>query len=755
MKLSEQERSRNRALIDSLAGGAPPYTQKEADANGIQVNVNDLSLARLAHEARQQLYKAFFTTSELFTCRTDIGPSHKRQERGSIVTKEINRLIKRSLPYFETSRSKFASVILHGNGPSCWNTKERWCPDPLEIGDVLIPSGTLLTFSNLPFFAVCRAYTAAELNRLTTGPKVDPGWNIPVVKKAIKWAEEESSRLMGSNWDDFWNPERQFERFRENSGFYATDIVQKISCLDFFYWDDSDKNEGWRRKIVLDGYSSNTGMSDKNIIGGRDEFLYDGGNRVYASHINEIIHFQFADLAAKSPFTYHGLRSLGFLLYSVCHLQNRLRCSFNESVFEGLMMYMRVKSGDEAERALKIQLANRGIIDESVQFLSPAERWQPNERLAALGLRENDSIIRANSSSYVENVFPSDKTERTKFEVQAQVNAMMTLISSALEQAYKYQTFEYFELFRRFCIPNSRDPDVREFRVRCLKRGVPEKMLTPECWDLEPERVMGSGNKTLEMTIAQQLMEWRSAFGPEAQQVILHDAVLAITDDAAKARALVPEQPTTSAAAQQAMFSFGTLMSGGEVKFGDNVNRIDIVETLLGELALKVGQIMRTGSMTTQQEVMGLQNVGAHIDRLIKQIAQDKPSRERAKLYAQKLGSLMNEVKGMAQRVAEEMASKNGDGGVDAETRGKVEAMLITAKAKAANSRESHALKTAQRIAQDQSKQERDQQKHALEMQNEVASAELEATVADIKAAAEIKREGAKATVAPKEPSND
>jgi len=38
--------------------------------------------------------------------------------------------------------------------------------------------------------------------------------------------------------------------------------------------------------------------------------------------------FQFADLSAVAPFRYHSVRSLGWLLYAVINLQNRLRCKF-------------------------------------------------------------------------------------------------------------------------------------------------------------------------------------------------------------------------------------------------------------------------------------------------------------------------------------------------------------------------------------------------------------------------------------------
>lgn len=768
MRLVEFGRSSNRDKIDQLAAGYPPIPPAEAEANGIEVNSNDLSLARLSHDARAQLYQGFFKPGNAFTARTDMGPIHKRSDRGSVVTKEVNRCIKRSMEYYELSRSEIAQDVLHGTGIGAWNTKQMWCPDPTAIVDVLIPSNTLLTFKNLPFFAICRNYTAEELYRLTHGPKVDSGWNIPVVMEAIRWAEKETQRLMGNTWNDaYWAPEKLTQRVVENSGLYASDMVQPISLIDFFFYDCESKDSGWKRRIIFDawgGYSTYQGGTadtkttpEKNIIGGRNQWVYNSGDRVYASKLSEIIHFEFADLTPMAPFRYHTVRSLGHMMYDACHLQNRLHCSFAEAVFEQLMQYFRVDSRDDSERALKIQLMNRGLIDPSVHFLSPEERWQPNAQLVEMGMAQYRRIIEDNSSSYVQNQnFSRDRTEKTKFQVQAEVNAMMTLVSAALQQSYRYKLGEYQEIFRRFMIPNSRDPDVREFRVRCLKRGVPEKMLVPEAWDLEPERVMGSGNKTLEMAIAQQLMEWRAAFGPEAQQTILHDAVLAITDDAAKARALVPETPKLSDAAHDAMLAFGSLMAGAEVQFRPDQNRIDLVETLLGELALKIGQLARMGNLVSSpQELLGLQNVATTIGKLIAQIEQDKPERERAKRYQQALGKLVNEIKGFAQRLQEQIQSQNGDSGVDEETKAKIQAMLITAKAKAANTRESHAQRTAQRAAQFELEQQRKQDEHNLEMQREIQRQQVEDTATDIRTAAEIQRDRAKAAAEPKEPASE
>ena len=144
MRLVEFGRSANRDKIDQLAAGYPPYAASEAEANGIEVNSNDLSLTRLAHDARSQQYQGMFKPGNAFTVRTDMGPLHKRADRGAIVTKEINRFIKHSMEYYELSRSEIAQDVLHGIGIGVWNTKQMWCPDPTAIVDVLIPSNTLL-----------------------------------------------------------------------------------------------------------------------------------------------------------------------------------------------------------------------------------------------------------------------------------------------------------------------------------------------------------------------------------------------------------------------------------------------------------------------------------------------------------------------------------------------------------------------------------------------------------------------------------
>ena len=755
MKLADWPRSFNRGLINSLFNGEPPYSKQEERDNNIEVNFNDLSSTRLGHDARMQGVQAVMKPGNFFSARTDAKPVHKRHTWQTVVTKEANRPMRKSPVYFETIRAQVGQNVLHGISPTHWDDRDKWNGRLKGVEDVLIPSRTELTMENLQFFAIYQSYTGHQLQKMTSGPKVDPGWNMDMVKYMIDWVDEQAQTLMGTTWPEVWSPEKMGERVKEDGGLYASDAIPTIDVYDFYFWNDDGKAAGWNRRMIVDTYGGpGAGGAnkepprysvDEKKKGAKGHFLYNPGNRKYGDKLSDIITFQFADLSAVFPARYHSVRSLGMLLYAVCHLQNRLRCKFNEAVFEAMMMYMRVKSADDAERALKIELISRGIIDESVSFLKPDERWQVNEALAQMGLAENEKLIMQNSSSYTAGQAQreNEPERKNRWQVMAEANASVALISPAMMQANKYKGFEYEQIFRRLCRKNSRDPDVRQFRVNCLKQGVPEKILVPEAWEIEPEQIMGAGNKTLEMSMAQQMMELRPLLDPEPQRQVLRNVVLAITDSASEAESLVPDQPVrVTDSVHDAQLVSARLMQGLPVAMKTGVNHIEYVETLLADMALIIQRIEQHGGMAKPEEVTGLQNMGQHIAEHIKIIAQDPEEKSRVKQEGDNLGRLMNLVKAYAQRIQEQQQKQagNGHGGPDPETQAKVQASLITAKAKAANTRESHAQKTAQRQVTFEQQQKQREDEHRLELQRRAREIKLEETAKDIQTAAEMRR---------------
>src|SRR6188508_2270728 len=126
-------RSENRARINRLFNGEPPFTESEAEDNHAHVNVNDLAGPHLLHQARQQFTNAFTKPGNFFKNTYDSGPAHKRREWASLTTSHINKMMKKHLPHMESQRAVWAQVCLHGIGPRMWDNRDYWCADMVGI----------------------------------------------------------------------------------------------------------------------------------------------------------------------------------------------------------------------------------------------------------------------------------------------------------------------------------------------------------------------------------------------------------------------------------------------------------------------------------------------------------------------------------------------------------------------------------------------------------------------------------------------
>lgn len=779
--LGDYPRGINRARINDLANGLKPYTTEQEQDNNIQVNFNDLSLTRLAHDARSQMNNGLFKTGNTFSARTDWGRPEKTSEWGITVTNAAMKYIRRSVDYYEGQRSKFGNGILHGIGPKVWETDDDWCSVPLDVGDVLIPSNTLLGFRNLPLFVIRRSFTGMELRKLVNRVeqnKRNPGWNMKLVKRILAWLDSQLTQLRSTNWPEVWAPEKVAERVKQDGGYYLGDQVPTIDTFDIYGWVNDEEETGWVRRIILDswGTPSQSGISSSGTpqysmsrspkralsSGGKDdygigEFLFTSGKRKVAQSWRNIVTFQFADLSPVFPSRYHSIRSLGWLVFATCHIQNRMRCKFYEAVFETLNMMFEVDSMDDAQRAIQLNLTNRAFIDKSIRPIKAADRWQVNQSLVEMGMSDVANVIAQNSSSYVQNQnYSQDRTEKTKFQVMAEQNAVTSLVSAALNQAYQYEVFEDMEILRRFLRKESRNTDVQRFRAEVIKKGVPEKVLVPEAWDVEHERVMGGGNKTQEMQIASWLMEQRDKYEPQAQRVILRDATLAVTDNPDKAKQLVPEQPVVSDSVHDAQLAAATLLLGLPMAFKEGVNHQEYASSLLGAMGQQVQKIMQRGGVPTMDELSGLQNLagqsiqgqpikGNGVSAHIQVLAQNEADRALARKLSDVLKRLMNQVKAFAQRLMEQQKKsqqQNGQNGAAPKPQDVVKAQLDAqmGKQKMEQRSQSHAQRSAEREIDFQAKMRQEAQKHSFEIAKSRREHVADLAAKDLEAASNIRR---------------
>jgi hypothetical protein len=658
--------------------------------------------------------------------------------------KHGNRMLKESIEYFETMNAKIGSLVLHGIGPACWENPDDAIPIPLGVEDVLIPGRTTLGFKNLPFFILRRTFTSNELKQMTRGPHVNPGWNQNLVKRCLEWLDKSMTTMVGGddNFTDSWSPEKWEERIKEDSAFCAGDDAPAIRCFDIYGYQEATSKEasGWVRRIILDSWSTPTLQGGKPVatrrndmedrsgskIGkpSKEDFLFTSGGKPVGASWQNIISFQFADLSAVTPKRYHSVRGLGWLLYAPCHLRNRMLCKFYEAVFEALLQYFKVKNADDFQKTMKLELAQLGILDETMMPIPANERWQPNVGLAELGLQQIQQTIDQNAKSWTGQPGQQQqgKQRETNFQRMADLQAINALVSAALNQAYQYQVFEYREIVRRMMRPNSKDPLVRKFRDGCLRDGLPEKLLNNfEAWDIQSERMMGGGNQTLEMLIAQQLMEYRPMLDPEPQRVVLRDAVMALTKNPQKALELVPESPAkVTPAVVNAEQSASAMLNGIQVKLQTGINHLEYVGEMLQIIGSFIQKAEQGGNMMDQKTLVGVAAMVQNCKQHIAIIAQDETQKAVVKQMGDILGQFEDKLKGFAQRLQQAMQkqAQNGNGkpGMDPKDAAKIQATAAQAKSKMDLAKESHAQKSAQRQIQFEQKLKQDAVQHAADL---------------------------------------
>jgi len=752
------------ARINAVFNGNPPFTEEEAESNHIETNVNFLEGTRIIHQSRQAFHNAFLKPDFYFTVDLDVGPRYKRSEWGKIITREMNRIMKRSLAYTNCVESQLAATVLHGIGPVTWLRDTHWMPKPRATEDILVPAGTLTDMSNLDHFAVYTTFTAAELIAMTKVPENQrmKGWNMELVNAILKRLNELVGSPLAIDYNDLnYNfPEKVEESFKENAGFWGSDAVPIVKCYDFYFKETTGNKPKtpWRRRIILD--YTNEQLTGSNLPESK-RYLFDPGDLDYGEDVSQLMHVQFADGAVVPPFRWNSVRSLGYLLYAVCHLSNRLRCKFNDATFSEMLWFFRNVSEGDMERLEKVELHHMGIIPEGVSFVPAQERHQVNQEMVNQAMSMLRQLMAENSATFTQDVDTGTKKEQTATEIMAKVNSSNALLGSMLDRAYIYQTYQYREIARRFATLSHED--CKKFRERCISEGVSDSIFKSdafEYWNIHPERVMGNGNKMLEIAQADRLMAVRAMLPPEGQAEVLHLYVEANTDDPKLANRIAPmEQQPPSTSVEKACFAWATLMESKPVLISNLTNPIDYIETLIQLLADELQMLQQEPTPPDARRISGLETVIQHIAERVQVLAGDETQSERVRQYGDALGQAQNMVKQIVQGVqkAQEEAVKEAEEEDDEDgemnpamkeqmmTQAKVMAMQAVAEAKAGISEDAAEQKRRQKEIAFQQEQSRRAEKHAAEIAAKDASTQADMMIKGAAAQQQMRIDRAKA----------
>lgn len=743
----ERIRGLNRAKILALANGNPPLDESSAAKMGLRVNFNDGSMAVHAQQGRRQYGNAFMSRGKYFKVRLPDAPEEHRVDWETEITNGINRPMKRSRPYFDLMRSQFASLLLHGMAPKVWHDSDCWLPKYIALCDFTVPTNTECSLEDLPWFSVREGYSEGKLAKKAFGPHADKGWNKPAVQKILAALHGQVNTTQPNEWMNA--PEKMVSLMKQDGGWYSSDATPKIWLRHFYFYDDTDPMDcKWKLRVVVDQTNS-SGFSSTT-----SEFLFDDGDTAVAADLSEILHCQFGDLNNDAPFKVYEVRSLGFLLMEACYWDNIITCRMVQHLMDNMNTWLRIENPTGEGRAQIAALMNKGILPPGVTVVPQTERHQVNGDLVDRVQGRMKTIKDEASVSYTQDMQGRQSPDETATAVMARVTAVNAMMSGLLMTAFNYEEFADREICRRFCKQGTTDKDCRKFQEQMRLRGIPKEWLDVERWEVEREIPIGAGNPTMEMVQANQLMQNRGAFSPQAQQEILHEYTVATTGNPRTAEAWAPvgKAPKTTSAVEFAQNAFAILMQGVPIQGRDELNAAEQANTLIGMLAGKVSSIEQTTNVTTPDQFAGLQTVSQFIAALIQRMSTDPQLIQLSKQFADKLGQLTNIIKGFGQRM-NEAAQQHGQNG-NGEAAAKAQAMMFTAQTKAqideqkaAHKLEMDKVKNAQKVHHNEAdfvlKQQRENDAAVAETERQKLRVASEISTNVLKAAAEPKPEPA------------
>lgn len=503
---ADRDRRRNRAEIQAMLDGVPPYDEAELEATGQsdRANVNFGEGEALLESAMAGYVDLLNSVERLMTFSTNFGDPSQKYEWEQIMSEEMTRML-RSWPRYTSQFLLLANHFVgHGVGVLYFDDESDWRWKVSGLGDFLIPNRTFACEDDIEVAVCRRMYQVHQLYSFIQDEDLaeQAGWNVEEVKKAILEAVNSGSHFQSiTDWEEL----RVSLKNNDLTIGYAGASEVKVIHV-------------WNKEF--DGSVSHIVSLES---GDNEEFLC---KRV-SPFKNVSQAFTIFTYGIGTNGYYHSIRGLGYKIYPQIQASNRLRCQF----YDGAMLSSSLMIQPESEDALNdLNLFYYGPYSVIPPKMKVIERNVPNLANNVVPmLADITSTIQNKTGSYQAN----SNTPRTKFEVQAAISQGTKLSSAALNLFYEpWQRF-LREVVRRivrptYLVAEPGGEEVSDFINRCTRRGVPvEAIFAIDIGSVSAVRAVGAGSETNRLMAFDEFMQMMSAFDDTGKRNLMRDRVAA------------------------------------------------------------------------------------------------------------------------------------------------------------------------------------------------------------------------------------
>lgn len=550
----------NRARVQEMLDGFPPYDQNELDNLGQaqRTNLNMLEGAAIIEAALAPYNDLTSSVDYIAQIETNEGDAQTRTEWNQIISEEFDRLL-RSWHRFEFNNQSLArEFVVHGLGIAYFEDDYDWRWKICGLSDFILPRNTPANEDDVDYAIARRRYTTTQLYNFIKDPEFaeDNGWNVEETKKAIYWATSSRNSAPTS-----WEWEELEREIKQNDVYFGRVRAKEIWVLHF-----------WVKEF--DGTVSHF-MTLENGL--NQDFLFKRIGRFKS--IRNCLHIFTYGIGNGY---YHSIRGLGYKIFPQIQVSNQLRCSIIDATFFSAGPVIQPEDSTAVDELSFSYMGPFTLVPPNIKFVDLKHQNISDNILPIV--RDLSAQIENNTGTYQPRQAPDaikGQKEKTRFEVQAQLQKESTLSTSAMNLFYIPWDRVLTESFRRATAPDltQLDPGGREayeFRRRCLNRNVPMKALQ-NIKRVRAVRAMGYGSASARLLALDQIGTLAPQFDEIGRRNAIRDRVAAYVGYA-QADRYVPQAQQAGRQPQDqkdAEMENSIMLMGGQVQ----VNPSDLPRT--------------------------------------------------------------------------------------------------------------------------------------------------------------------------------
>lgn len=506
LRQADEENAKTRTKVQAMFDGSPPYdpAQLRKSQQSYRCNLNFGEAESLLEYAMSGYVDLLNSVEDLVYAPTTFGEPNEREHYNAIIASEITRTLREWPQFYFNFLHLCTQFVGHGLGIGHFEDRFDWRFRAAGQSDFLIPRGTMASEDEMEVACARRTYPLHEIwSKINHATAAEDGWDVAATRKALSKCTDSASAATF-----------EFEKMEtelKNNDWLNSARATTITLIHL-----------WVKEF--DGSVTHKIVTEKN---GCDEFLY-SGEGFLGSMQQGFVMFPYG---MGTNAHYHGIRGLGYKIFSSIQVSNRLR----SQLVDGAMLASSVmlQPGSETDFT-NVALTYYGAYAVVAPGMTVVPQATPNFQNSVIPvLNDMGTQLQQRTGQYTtQSVFDTGK-ERTRFEVAAHMEAAAKLSVTALNLFYQPWDRLVREIVRRMIRPDyvKDEPggEAIEFlRYRLQLAGVPlEAFHGIDVGNVRAVRSVGAGSPAARTVALGNLREIMSVYDPVGRHNLLRDATVA------------------------------------------------------------------------------------------------------------------------------------------------------------------------------------------------------------------------------------